>query len=344
MREKDTSFDIATVLEAQKWDAEKMPVCRHCGPATEARAWVDALPVDQRLEIRRYLQTSTGSRWQPPGTSTRRIRPRSAMSSPWRRHPRGGQRTGWPGMIRAFQLGNPSSSDGVTAVPPAIAWTRASVGRSAVRGVPDEPGFVDRCRGAAGGGGRGDAVGVPPAAGHAATPWACASSGVGAAGGAGLRCRGGWAECAPRAAGGPGRCGMTNEEMMLDRLTGGASEATPTVARASRRGGSTPLTSIFRNGRTVIFGLLLVDLLRVRVVWWAGVDSGSAWSAGAPVLVVRVRWWVRGRASARSRACAVVIVVGPGPGRGRCAGSRRRAVRTSRPAMARIRSRSRLGS
>ena len=158
-------------------------------------------------------------------------------------------------MITAFQLGNPSSSDGVIAVAPTIAWTRASVGRSAVRGVPDEPGVVDRCRGAAGGGGRGDAVGVPPA-GHAATPCACASSGVGAVGGAGLRCRGGWAECAPRGCRWPGRCGMTNEEMMLDRLTGGASEATPTVARASRRGGSTPLTPSRFTSLATSFALL----------------------------------------------------------------------------------------
>ena len=60
MREKDTSFDIATVLEAQKWDAEKVPAADI--PARLRRLapeWMPYRSINQ-LEIRRYLQTGYG--------------------------------------------------------------------------------------------------------------------------------------------------------------------------------------------------------------------------------------------------------------------------------------------
>ena len=115
MREKDTSFDIATVLEAQKWDAEKVPAADI--PARLPRlapGWVLYRSINE-LEISATPTPIRGQR----GNHRAQVLCGSGRGPrchrPSRRPPRGGRRTG---IITAFQLGNPSSSDGVNAVAP----------------------------------------------------------------------------------------------------------------------------------------------------------------------------------------------------------------------------------
>ena len=113
----------------------------------------------------------------------------------------------------------------------------------------------------------------------------------------------------------------------------------PSVTTEPARG----LASIFRNGRTVIFGSDLMISVEGRLGlgqgWSPALRVGRcsrSWSSGREVRV-------QGTASAVRRACAVVIVSAQGQSGSMCR-TRRRAVRTMRPATARIRSRSRLGS
>jgi hypothetical protein len=128
MRDKYTSFDIATALEALKWDAKKVSAAdiaaRPWRLATESAPYLSI----NGLEIRRCLHTERGVNVATTGhldpVDLAAARDAIARRDTTRE---AGPRTGWPGMIRAFRSGNASSSDGVNAVAPSSAWTRASV-------------------------------------------------------------------------------------------------------------------------------------------------------------------------------------------------------------------------
>jgi hypothetical protein len=128
MRDKYTSFDIATVLEALKWDATKVSAADIAARPMEARDGVGALPVDQRAGDQALsphrARGQRGHHGHLDPVDLAAVRDAIARRDTTRE---AGPRTGRPEMIRAFRSGNASSSDGVNAVAPSSAWTRASV-------------------------------------------------------------------------------------------------------------------------------------------------------------------------------------------------------------------------